>query len=169
MFQNKSALLYCMYSWFVYSSKNMFRWVEHEVQCGRNTQNGSAQGRRTTFCDCFFTSRCDGINRFYRCSRDSSTLLPRPCCACSHTLSSSLSAVLATLWAGAHPASHRRVLPNTRRTTFINVTGLLPAVHFFLWVPQVHFSCSSSNAGYLVWPVPPQQYIPRISFKVLQC
>lgn len=77
--------------------------------------------------------------------------------------------VPATLWAGAHAASHQRVLPNTWRTTFINVAGLLPAVHFFLWVPQVHFSCSSSgSAGYLVWPVPPQQYMDSISFKVLQ-
>lgn len=77
-------------------------------------------------------------------------------------------AVLTTLWAGAHTASHQRVLPNTRRTTFINVTGLLPTVHFFLWVPQVHFSCSSSTTGYLVWPVPLQQYTHSISFKVLQ-
>lgn len=45
---------------------------------------------------------------------------------------------------------------------------LLPTVHFFLWVPQVHFGCSSSTAGYLMWPVPPQQCTRCISFKVLQ-
>lgn len=103
-------------------------------------------------------SRCDGIDCFFHCSRDSSILLLWPCCTGSHTFTSSLFAVLATLRAGAHPASHQRILPNTRRTTFINVMGLLPTVHFFLWVPQVHFSCSRSTAGYLVWPVPLQQY-----------
>lgn len=95
-----------------------------------------------------------------------------PCCPRSHTLTSSLCAVLATLWVELHPASHQRILPNTRRTTFINVMGLLPTVHFFLWVPRVHFSCSpcsssSSRAGYLVRPVPLQQSTHSISFKVL--
>lgn len=66
-------------------------------------------------------------------------------------------AVLATLRARAHTASHQRILPNTRRTTFINVTRLLPTVHFFLWLPQVHFSCSSSTAGYLVRPLSLQE------------
>lgn len=79
----------------------------------------------------YFLIRCDGINHFYHCFRT----LPPPCCglaalaptlSCYHFL-----VVLTTLWACA--ASHQRILPNSWRTAFINVTGLLPTVHLFLW------------------------------------
>lgn len=83
-------------------------------------------------------SRCDGINRFYYCSRDPSfscglgVLTPKPSHHHFLLYSQPCRAV-------APPASRQRVLPNTWRTTFINVTGLLPTVHFFLWLPPNPF------------------------------
>lgn len=153
------------------SSKNKWdKWVEQEFQWRTKHPKWIHPKEKcplyVTACSCRM-SGCDGINRFYRCSLDSSILLLWPCYWLAHPHVITFLLFLATLWAKAHPASHQRVLPNTQRTTFINVTGLLPAVHFFLWVPHVHFSCSSNNARYLAWPVPPQQNIHSISFKVL--
>ena len=147
----------------------MFKWVEHEVQRRTNTQTGSAQGKKKHFTWLYFMY---DVRVWWHKSFLLSWLLPPSACGLA-VLAPTPSrhhfcAVLTTLWAGAHAASHQRILPNTLRTTFINVTGLLPTVHFFLRVPQVHFSCSCSPSGYLVWPVPLQQCTCSISFKVLQ-
>lgn len=164
MCQNKRAQVYRVYSWFVYypqsvlkeAAKKHTRWI-----CAR---------KKALFRWQFFThlmSWCDDINRFYLWF-----LHPPPVASVHWLLHPHIITFLLhpqPCRAGAPPASHQRALPNTWRTTFINVTGLLPAVHFFLWVPQIHFSCSISNAECLVWPVPPQGYIHGISFKVLQC
>lgn len=63
---------------------------------------------------------------------------PSAVLAYSYILTSSLFAVLATLQCQSSPASHLRALPNIWRTTFINVTRLLPTVRFLLWVPQIY-------------------------------
>lgn len=135
----------------------MFKFVDHYIPTGCNTQIIWAQKPLS-----YFVSRCEGINCFCHSSSCGLAVLLRA--PSRHHFF----AALATLWAGAHTASHQGILPNTQRTTFINVTALLPAVHFFLWMPWVHFSCPSSAARYLVRPVILQQHIHRISFKVLQ-
>lgn len=167
MCQNKRAQVYRGYSWFVYSPQSMLKWAAKKHTrwiCGR--KKGPLQMAVFFISDVqvwWHKSFLSVIPPSSSCGLGALTPTPTTHHIITFLLHSQ------PCGAGAPPASHQRALPNTWRTTFINVTGLLPAVHFFLWVPQIHFSCSISNAECLVWPVPPQGYIHRISFKVLQC